>query len=977
MIGVLLLSLLIGASYRAVEVEETFGINKGSEAFINMASYWWSNPGAYNFERYVQMMENPNDYIYSSRPKEPATGSFENEKGWAFILSIILKEGTSGIHNLALTIVRYQMILDLFVIVLLFWAGRALAGSIGGGLAAILYATFIPSINMVSWVSYYYWAVPFSALSLVFWTAVYKPERRTYPLRYASVLFFLYGMVMGFAVSVRLNFLFLPLFLSPLIFVRERAFKRSLVLLLAMLIGQGILLVPQVLITYKHYGKLALSVRGKWHHVVSGFGSYPNPFGLKDSGDLTAVNWAIERGGPDLNKLGIQEYDRFMKKEAIRLIKERPDIFLRNFKNNFYTGITLTPHGRVRYIGGPGFYGIIESDTDVYLPKILKLACLFPWLVFFSIFILFFFWHERFWPFISIMLQGLYVVAILCIYFPPVDVHSTAYFPVFVLLLAVAVTIFVRGVLAFLEGALRCWINDGESKQWLVMVEECFREDWDEGYRPQTVKQYEPAIKILEKWRQWSPKVKRLFIPSVILLFVVALLITRTGKHTINEKPDDKTVQMINTLLTSETSGNFESWSSGESSPPDEWGFTQIHGKGGEIHRATGDGKVRAGVSSVEVRASSSASSQLHFYVTPDKLYSLAGKAITVEGWVKSDNKRADKVYICIYNGIDASRYPKTYYHNSGDWEKLTLSYKIPEDITSMFVILNVDSGADAPAYFDGISLKYDPTYTSGGIIPTVRTVEEEKLYYSGLLSLKEGDYYTTISTLKRLEVETPHSALTLTLEQKIREVEERFNILVRLSLDPYVIWNMNTDTEGEIADSKGKHNATSFNADIVEGHSEEARYFNGKNSYVQTPVSFQGWKSVTISFWVKPEQREGDELSVILDNGHDAKNNFAIQSADFSGERWVWHCNGIDIFFALSLNKWSNVVVVADGEKGIVRTYVNGLRITEVRSDKGFEFGPTPLTIGKLTKADERYFKGTIDEVVIWDMPLDFAGGL
>ncbi|MDO8125640.1 MAG: LamG domain-containing protein [Candidatus Brocadiales bacterium] len=187
-----------------------------------------------------------------------------------------------------------------------------------------------------------------------------------------------------------------------------------------------------------------------------------------------------------------------------------------------------------------------------------------------------------------------------------------------------------------------------------------------------------------------------------------------------------------------------------------------------------------------------------------------------------------------------------------------------------------------------------------------------------------------------------------------------------------YAVFNMDADTKHEIADSKGGHNAISFNARIVKGDSGKARYFNGKDSYIQTPVNVQGWKGLTISLWVKPECKGGDGLSVILDNGHDEKTNFAIQSADASGEKWVWHCNGIDIFLDIPLNQWSNVVVVADGEKGIVRAYTNGSKVTEVNAEKGFEFGPTQLTIGKLAKADTRYFKGSINRVVIWDTAIE-----
>ena len=126
-----------------------------------------------------------------------------------------------------------------------------------------------------------------------------------------------------------------------------------------------------------------------------------------------------------------------------------------------------------------------------------------------------------------------------------------------------------------------------------------------------------------------------------------------------------------------------------------------------------------------------------------------------------------------------------------------------------------------------------------------------------------------------------------------------------------YAVWTMDDGVGDKIKDMKSTHDAISGNTVTIEGHFSNARYFNGKDSYIQTPVNFKGWKAISISFWVKPERKDGNELSVILDNGHDAKNNFAIQSADFSGKKWVWHCNGRDILLNLTLNEWNHVVVV------------------------------------------------------------------
>ncbi len=702
-ISILIFSLIIGAGYRAVEIKEKFYVTGGFEILVNMASHFWTSPGGYNYDASLKMIEAADSYVFSRTPAEPATGSIEQEKGWPFIISLIIKEGTKGISNIAFTVVRYQLMLDLLVIVLLFFSGKSIIGPLGGSLAAILYALFKPSIYMTSWVVYYYWAIPFSALSIFFWTVLYKPEEKRYSLKYSALLFLLYGMTMGLATSVRLGFLFLPLILSPLIFFRERVFKRGVILLLAMLIGYAIFLVPQILITKKFHNMSALSVRGKWHFVISGLGAYPNPFGIRDTADLTAVNWAKDRGGPDINKVGIQEYDKFMKKEAIKLLKERPDIFIENFKRNIYSGITMTPKDSDRYSGGPAFLGILDSDKDVYDPKILRVAYSFPCLVFLSMLVVFFFWRERFGLLSAVVLQGVYLLGVLCIYFPPVTNHITSYFPVFVLLFAVGWAVLLRGIISLPEGFIRCWVNDLGGKNWPLVAKECFREDWDKEYCDTKTEQPASRVQIDVKSVTWQ---KIVIIFSALAFFFAVFYFIKTEKRVKDDEPDDKVYQMLNNILRPETSGGFEFWSGGDSSSPDGWQF--INGKGGSIHKTTELGKVSIGNSSAEVRPSLLRNSKLFFNVTSDKLYYFIGQTITLTGWVKSNNKISDKVYMSIYAGIDPSRCIKAYYQNSGEWEKLVLNYKIPDDIMEMFIVLNVDNGANESAYFDGIELKVE-----------------------------------------------------------------------------------------------------------------------------------------------------------------------------------------------------------------------------------------------------------------------------
>lgn len=723
---VLIISLIIGAGYRSVVVKENYEIWNGLGVFLSLASNFHKTFGKYSFEEYRAIDKNPDEYVYTrGKSKFEPNGSIENELGWSFILSFILKEGVKGFHTLALIIARYQVMIDLSIIIILFWVGKRIAGSAGACLAPLFYSIFKMPMVVMSWVTYYYWTIPFSALSLLFWTVIYKPEDDKNK-KYIS--FFIYGAFMGFATFVRLYFLFLPLFLSPLIFIREKAFKKGLILLFIMLLGQSLLLIPQVLLTKKHHGVYALTTRGSWHLVVQGLGIYPNPWGIKDSGDVTVAQWAIDRGGPDLNKDGMNAYNEFLRKEVLKMVKEHPEIFLRNFLNNMQGGMTISTHFFQ-------FFGIIDT-----VPSMLNLFKVFPWLILSSFFLLFIFSRNHFWIASAVFLQGLYLLLVVCTFFPSYIPFVASYIPVFVALLAIATAVYIKSFLALIEGGVRCWVQNKSIKTLPKMIIECYREDWSVASKSDVIADIDGAGEGLQK-----------------------------------------------------------------------------HVKGAE-------GKVK------------------------------------------------QKVRIALWSFI----------------------------IVTVLIIIITGS----------------------------------------IVIAKKGDR----------------------LDRK------------HLLSNAYIAWTMDDAREGMIKDSKGKYDAETVNADIVKGPWGNARHFNGRDSYIKTPVSFNGWKALTVSLWVRPEKKDNNTLSVILDNGHDASKNFVVQSAEINNpdsERWVLHFNGKDAFLNIPFEQWTHLVITADTESRTVKAYTNGKEAGIIATD-GFEFGDIPLTIGKLAKGDERYFKGSIDEIVIINISIN-----
>ena len=188
------------------------------------------------------------------------------------------------------------------------------------------------------------------------------------------------------------------------------------------------------------------------------------------------------------------------------------------------------------------------------------------------------------------------------------------------------------------------------------------------------------------------------------------------------------------------------------------------------------------------------------------------------------------------------------------------------------------------------------------------------------------------------------------------------------LSLDMEQISGSLRSVGGNIADGEENTGIKFVNVTTVQGHTGKGAYFNGINSYIQTAYQVQGWKNFAISFWVRPEKPKKDgQLAVIMDNGHSAKKNFAFQTADFSGQKWVWHCNGTDLFFSLPLKEWSQVVIMVDTEKRQIIGYLNDIKVGEVNLTQTPIFGSKPLVFGKLSSSPSRFYHGTIDTVKLW----------
>ncbi len=471
---VLVLSLIVGAGYRSIIIKERFSYDDGLGAYVSMASNFTRAPGKYSNDEYAFIKNKPDEYIYTvGKSKFEPMSPMSSEIGWSVILSLILKEGTKGLNNIALFIVRYQLMVELLIIIFLFWIGKRIAGVAGALLVPLLYAIFKMPMVMMSEAKYYYWTIPFSILSLVFWTVIYRPEDNNIKVYWKYLSFFLYGILIGFATSLRVYFLFLPLFMAPFMFIREKAIKKGIILLMIMLLGQSVFLVPQIFYNKKHFGKFAITTRGHWHLFVQAVGLYPNnPWGIKDSGEINLNEWAKARGAPDMFE-NIENSEKWYKRQYYKMFKEHPEIFIGNFLKHFKNGFTtIHPHDFYFF----GFSSDKNSDMDL-------IGNIFPWMVLSSLFLLFVLSRNQFWMIIAALLQGLYLLLVVVTWFANYTPFMAGYIPVYILLLAVSIAVHMKLLVALMEGGVRCWLNGSGLRDYRAMVVESYREDWSAGYK--------------------------------------------------------------------------------------------------------------------------------------------------------------------------------------------------------------------------------------------------------------------------------------------------------------------------------------------------------------------------------------------------------------------------------------------------------------------------------------------------------------
>lgn len=189
--------------------------------------------------------------------------------------------------------------------------------------------------------------------------------------------------------------------------------------------------------------------------------------------------------------------------------------------------------------------------------------------------------------------------------------------------------------------------------------------------------------------------------------------------------------------------------------------------------------------------------------------------------------------------------------------------------------------------------------------------------------------------------------------------------------------WDLDEGTSDTVGDSSGNgNNGTRYGATWVDGRAGEALDFDGLDDYVQVPddPSLDLSDAATVAAWVRVAGSTGDH-QIIVSKWYGPPYSYILEfQPDGATPQFVtWTSAGTQ--FAVSdvtvpFEEWVFLAGTYDGS--VARIYVNGALTGEVAQSGTISIGTQPLLLGAHTASGDRnWFKGTVDEVAIYDRAL------
>ncbi|HLF51899.1 LamG-like jellyroll fold domain-containing protein [Flavobacterium sp.] len=143
---------------------------------------------------------------------------------------------------------------------------------------------------------------------------------------------------------------------------------------------------------------------------------------------------------------------------------------------------------------------------------------------------------------------------------------------------------------------------------------------------------------------------------------------------------------------------------------------------------------------------------------------------------------------------------------------------------------------------------------------------------------------------------------------------------------------------------------------------------FDGRNDYGQDLSVINGWPNATLMAWINLNNLFSSEGIIVAQDKLQLKVNGARKLQAIA--------NGITITAPKALNagQWIHTAVVYDSGNSLLKLYINGTMVKSTAISGTLTADASLLTIGKNPSANDKFFKGNIDEIRVFDMALTDA---
>ncbi len=187
-----------------------------------------------------------------------------------------------------------------------------------------------------------------------------------------------------------------------------------------------------------------------------------------------------------------------------------------------------------------------------------------------------------------------------------------------------------------------------------------------------------------------------------------------------------------------------------------------------------------------------------------------------------------------------------------------------------------------------------------------------------------------------------------------------------------------NYDFNGNAKDVSAYENTASiYGATLTQdrfGQANQAFLFDGVQSHLLASNAPQLQSpTLSVSFWIRADEIPAQGEVYILSHGG-WQERWKVSLPSHGKPIWTTHaatcCSDLDSGTPLIVGEWTHLVMIHDGAKE--KIYLNGVLATE--RDYAGDLNPTtqPLGMGYSPIDNDYFFKGALDEIVIYDGALN-----